>query len=215
MQFGLYYGGVLGLGLAVGEEKTTLTTVALSVAQTFWGLGLMMHTEHLKINQQSGSSKAGFPLKLVYDRYRAGGGHQFRYGTPALFFRELLFMIPMNVKHYAEDYSDQLFAKAGFTSPGWKSFSKWPGTFGIFFLSGVITSIPDSLNSNLKNDNGKIHKIGELIKTEVKERGTVGFLRRYNSGAFLRGLTIAISATATFVCVDFYKKVFEMAGIIE
>jgi len=130
-------------------------------------------------------------------------------GTPVLFLRELLFMIPINLRHHAEHYSESLFEQAGYTSPVWQSLAKWPGTFGIFFISGCVTNLPDSLNSNLKSVKSEIHHLRPFIKHEVKRLGGVGpFLIRYNAGWALRGLTIAISASSTFVCMDFYKMLY-------
>ena len=105
-----------------------------------------MHTEHLKINQQAGAKSGGFPLVEIAKRYQAGEGYRFRRGTPALFVRELLFMIPINMRHSAEKASEQVFEKAGLTSPTMQSFAKWPGIISIFFISGMVTNIPDSLN---------------------------------------------------------------------
>jgi hypothetical protein len=214
MQFGVYYGGVLSFKTVVGDDCKGAKLAGVTIAQTLYGMGIMMHTEHLKINQQAGA-QGGNPLKLIAKEYGAGNGSKFRRGTPFLFLRELLFMIPINVRGMAEKFSEDQIEKAGFTSPTVKKYSKWPGTFGIFFVSGYFTNIPDALNSNVKKDGTEVFKAGEYVSQEIKKRGMVGFLKRYNTGAPMRGLAIAVSATATFVCVDMYKYLYHQQSFIE
>eukprot|EP01126_Amoeba_proteus_P001960 TRINITY_DN10612_c0_g1_i2.p1 TRINITY_DN10612_c0_g1~~TRINITY_DN10612_c0_g1_i2.p1 ORF type:complete len:312 (-),score=39.58 TRINITY_DN10612_c0_g1_i2:138-1004(-) len=214
-QFALYYGGILGMDALLQEhigkpsERSKLTHITLSLIQSFYGMGLMMHFEHEKINAQSGNSKAGFPLFKILNRYRSGNGHVYRYGTPALLCREFLFMVPINARPWAERRSQQFFAQSGMTSDWAQFIAKWLGTFSIFFVSGFLTNIPDSLNSHLKNDRSEIRKIGPLLKHEYAQGGVLGIFKKFSRGSLMRGLTVAISATATFVCVAFYEGLYD------
>eukprot|EP00039_Didymoeca_costata_P018990 m.335826 g.335826 ORF g.335826 m.335826 type:complete len:288 (-) comp17686_c0_seq1:235-1098(-) len=209
IQFSVYYGGILGLkSMLKDRELTAAETSMLTIGQTLWGVGLMMHLEHEKINNQAGNQAGksqGFPVRNIYNAYAQGEGKKYRYGTPALFLRELLFMIPINVKGHAEEGMKEVFRERGLVSEKEQFIAKWTGAFGIFFVSGAFTNIPDSMNSHLKNNKAKIHKIGPLIKSYVDERGVAGTLKYFSKGWQYRGLTIAISACSTFAFVELYQ----------